>query len=92
MFKDIITHLSVRNDDQTIRDYAISVARMLEAQLSGIAMAFALDTPGQSMGYLPIGKIEAEQRGYEAAQTALDRFAAATTRAGVLCSAGAAND
>lgn len=83
MFKDIITHLSVRNDGRASQDYAISVARVLEAHLTGIAMAFALDTSGQSTGYLPIGKIEAEQREYEAAQTALDRFAAATTRAGI---------
>jgi nucleotide-binding universal stress UspA family protein len=59
----------------------------LEAHITGITMAFALDTPAASMGYFPLRKIEAEQREYEAAQTALDGFAAATARAGVSAAA-----
>jgi nucleotide-binding universal stress UspA family protein len=47
-------------------------------------MVFVLNTPGASMGYLPLEKIEPRQREYEAAaKTARDRFAAATARAGV---------
>jgi hypothetical protein len=48
-FKDIITYVSVRNDGQTIRDYAISVASTLEVRITGIAMAFALNTSAASM-------------------------------------------
>jgi nucleotide-binding universal stress UspA family protein len=83
MFKDIITYLSVRDDGQAIRDYAISVASALEAHITGIAMASALNTRATSMGYLPIKEIEAEQHEYDAAETALDRFTEATARAGV---------
>jgi len=84
MFKDIITYLSVSKGNETIADFAVSVASMLEAHITGIAMVFVLNTPGASMGYLPLEKIEPQQREYEAAaKTARDHFAAATARAGV---------
>jgi len=84
MFKDIIVNLSVSKGSETVGDYAISVASMLEAHITGIAMSFVLSIPGASMGYLPIAEIEPQQREYEtAAETACDRFSAATARAGV---------
>ena len=84
MFKDIITYLSVSKGNEAIADFAVSVASTLEAHVTGIAMVFVLNTPGASMGYLPLEKIEPQQREYEAAaKTARDHFAAATARAGV---------
>jgi nucleotide-binding universal stress UspA family protein len=84
MFKDIITYLSVSKGNEAIADFAVSVASTLEAHITGIAMVFVLNTPGASMGYLPLEKIEPQQREYEAAaKTARDHFAAATARAGV---------
>ena len=84
MFKDIIAYLSVSKGNEAIADFAVSVASTLEAHITGIAMVFVLNTPGASMGYLPLEKIEPQQREYEAAaKTARDHFAAATARAGV---------
>ena len=84
MFKDIIAYLNVSKGSESIADFAVSVASTLEAHITGIAMVFVLNTPGTSMGYLPLEKIEPRQREYEAAaNTARDRFAAATARAGV---------
>ena len=84
MFKDIITYLRVSKGNEAIADFAVSVASTLEAHVTGIAMVFVLNTPGASMGYLPLEKIEPQQREYEAAaKTARDHFAAATARAGV---------
>jgi nucleotide-binding universal stress UspA family protein len=84
MFKDIIAYLNVSKGSESIADFAVSVASSLEAHITGIAMVFVLNTPGASMGYLPLEKIEPRQREYEAAaKTARDRFAAATARAGV---------
>jgi nucleotide-binding universal stress UspA family protein len=84
MFKDIIAYLNVSKGSESIADFAVSVASTLEAHITGIAMVFVLNTPGASMGYLPLEKIEPRQREYEAAaKTARDRFAAATARAGV---------
>ena len=84
MFKDIIAYLNVSKGSEAIADFAVSIASKLEAHITGIAMVFVLNTPGASMGYLPLEKIEPQQREYEAAaKTARDRFAAATARAGV---------
>ena len=84
MFKDIIAYLHVSKGSEAIADFAVSVASTLEAHVTGIAMVFVLNTPGASMGYLPLEKIEPQQREYEAAaKTARDHFAAATARAGV---------
>ena len=84
MFKDIIVNLGVRNGGNIAGDYATSVAGTLEAHVTGIAIAFIPNIPGASMGYLPIETIEAQQRdNKDAAETAIDRFAAASASAGV---------
>ena len=80
MFKDIIAYLSVSKGNEAIADFAVSVASTLEAHITGIAMVFVLNTPGASMGYLPLEKIEPQQREYEAAaKTARDHFAVGAT-------------
>ncbi len=84
MLKDILVNLSVRKVSKSAGNYAVSVAGMLEAHITGIAFAFIPNIPGASMGYLPIETIEAQQRENEAiAQAAIDHFATAATNAGV---------
>ena len=84
MLKDIVVNLSVRNGSKAAGDYAVSVASALEAHITGIAIAFIPNIPGASMGYLPIETIEAQQRANEeAAEAAVNHFAAAAANAGV---------
>lgn len=85
MYKNIVVNLSVRNASKAGCDYAVSVASELGAHITGIAIAFIPNIPGASLGYLPIETIEAQHRANEeAAQAAVNQFAAATARAEVL--------
>jgi nucleotide-binding universal stress UspA family protein len=84
MYKDIIVNLSVRNASKTTGAYGISVARALEAHITGVAIAFIPNIPGASLGYLPIETIEAQQRENEStAEAAINHFVAAADSAGV---------
>ncbi len=84
MYKDIIINLSVRNASKTTGAYGISVARALQAHITGVAIAFIPNIPGASMGYLPIETIEAQQRENEsAAEAAIKHFVATADNAGV---------
>ena len=84
MIKDIVVNLSVGEAGAFAGDYAVSVASALEAHVTGIAFVYDAIVPVASMGYIPPEVIETQQRDSEAAaKAALDRFAAATSRAGV---------
>jgi len=84
MIKDIVVNLSVGEAGAFDGDYAVSVASALEAHVTGIAFVYDAIVPVASMGYIPPEVIETQQRDSEAAaKAALDRFAAATSRAGV---------
>jgi nucleotide-binding universal stress UspA family protein len=85
MIGDIVVNLDVRDGGTTTTDYAVSVASMLDAHVTGIAIAFEPNVPGASMGYLPVEILDEKRRDNRAAaQAAIDLFTAATTRAGVL--------
>jgi nucleotide-binding universal stress UspA family protein len=84
MIKDIVVNLSVGEAGAYAGDYAVSVASALEAHVTGIAFVYDAVVPVASMGYIPPEVIETQQRDSEAAaKAALDRFAAATSRAGL---------
>ena len=84
MIKDIVVNLSVGEAGSFAGDYAVSVASALDAHVTGIAFVYDAIVPVASTGYIPPEVIETQQRDSEAAaKTALDRFAAATSRAGI---------
>ncbi len=85
MFKDIIANLSVRKANKSAGEYAVSLAGVLGAHITGVAFVYVPNIPGASMGYLPIETIEKQQRENEAAaQSAVDHFSAAATNVGVI--------
>ena len=84
MIKDIVVNLSVSEGGHPAGDYAVSVAAALEAHIAGIAFAYDPIVPVSGSGYIPAEIIETQQRDNEAAaKAALDRFNAATARAGL---------
>ena len=84
MIKDIVVNLSVSEGGHPAGDYAVSVAAALEAHIAGIAFAYDPIVPVSGSGYIPAEIIETQQRDNEAAaKAAIDRFNAATARAGL---------
>ncbi len=84
MIKDIVVNLSVSKEGSPAGDYAVSVAGAFAAHLTGIACVFDPIVPVSGTGYIPAEVIEAQQADNEAAaKAAIDRFAAATARAGL---------
>ena len=84
MIKDIVVNLSVGEAGSFAGDYAVSVASALDAHVTGIAFVYDAVVPVAATGYIPPEVIETQQRDSEAAaKAALDRFAAATSRAGL---------
>ena len=85
MIKDIVVNLSVGKGVHPAGDYAVSVASALDAHIAGIAFVYDPNFPASSgTAYLPVEVIDAVRRDHEvAAKAAIDRFAKATSRAGV---------
>lgn len=84
MIKDIVVNLSVGEAGSFAGDYAVSVASALDAHVTGIAFVYDAIVPVAATGYIPPEVIEAQQRDSDtAAKAALNRFAAAASRAGV---------
>jgi len=84
VIKDIVVNLSVAEGSGFAGDYAVSVASLLDAHLTGIAFVYDPIVPVAATGYIPPEVIETQRRDSEAAaKAAIDRFAAATARAGV---------
>jgi len=85
MIKDIVVNLSVGEGGGPAGDYAVSVASALETHIAGIAFIYDPIIPGGSgMEYIPVEVIDGLRRNNEvAAKAAIDRFTAATSRAGV---------
>jgi nucleotide-binding universal stress UspA family protein len=84
MIKDIVVNLSIGEKPGPACDYAISVAAAFDAHLAGIAFLYDPIVPVSGAGYIPAEVIETQERDNETATRAtLDRFAAASTRAGV---------
>jgi nucleotide-binding universal stress UspA family protein len=84
MIKDIVVNLSVGEKASPAGDYAVSVAAAFDAHLAGIAFLYDPIVPVSGAGYIPAEVIETQERDSEAAtKAALDRFTAASARAGV---------
>jgi nucleotide-binding universal stress UspA family protein len=84
MIKDIVVNLGVGEGASFAGDYAVSVAEALDAHLTGIAFLYDAVVPVAATGYVPPEVIDSQQRDSEAAaKAALDRFAAAASRAGI---------
>jgi nucleotide-binding universal stress UspA family protein len=84
MIKDIVVNLSVGERAGPAGDYAISVAAAFDAHLAGIAFRYDPIVPVSGAGYVPAEVIETQERDNAAAtKSAIDRFIAATTRAGI---------
>jgi len=84
MVKDIVVNLSVRDDGSSVGDYAVALADMLDAHVTGIAFVFDPIVPVSGAGYIPAEVIETQQSDNEAAaKTAIDRFVQTASRAGV---------
>ena len=84
MIKDLVVNLSVGERPSPASDYAVSVAATFDAHLAGIAFLYDPIVPVSGAGYIPAEVIESQERDNQAAtKAALDRFAAATDRAGV---------
>jgi nucleotide-binding universal stress UspA family protein len=84
MIKDLVVNLSVGERPSPASDYAVSVAATFDAHLAGIAFLYDPIVPVSGAGYIPAEVIESQERDNQAAtKAALDRFAAATDRAGI---------
>jgi nucleotide-binding universal stress UspA family protein len=84
MIKDIVVNLSVGGGARPVADYAVSVAATFDAHLAGIAFLYDPIIPVSGAGYIPAELVEAQERdNVTAAKAAIDRFVAASTRAGV---------
>jgi nucleotide-binding universal stress UspA family protein len=84
MIKDIVVNLGVGEKASPAGDYAVSVAAAFDAHLAGIAFLYDPIVPVSGAGYIPAEVIETQERDNEAAtKAALERFAAASARAGV---------
>jgi nucleotide-binding universal stress UspA family protein len=84
MIKDIVVNLGIGERTNQAGDYAVSVAAAFDAHLAGIAFLYDPIVPISGAGYIPADVIESQERdNAAAAKAALDRFAAASKRAGV---------
>jgi nucleotide-binding universal stress UspA family protein len=84
MIKDIVVSLSVRDDGGNVGDYAVSVAEALDAHIAGIAFLFDPIVPVTGTGYIPPEVIDTQLADNQAAaKAAIERFATATSRAGL---------
>jgi nucleotide-binding universal stress UspA family protein len=84
MIKDIVVNLNVGEGARPAGDYAVSVAAAFDAHLAGIAFLYDPIVPVSGAGYIPAEVVETQERDNVAgAKAAIDRFVAASTRAGV---------
>ena len=84
MIKDIVVNLNVGEGARPAGDYAVSVAAAFDAHLAGIAFLYDPIIPVSGAGYIPAEVVETQERDNAvAAKAAIDRFVAASTRAGV---------
>jgi nucleotide-binding universal stress UspA family protein len=84
VIKDIIVNLSIGERAGTAGDYAVSVAAAFDAHLAGIAFLYDPIVPVSGAGYIPAEVIETQERdSATAAKAAVDRFTAASMRAGI---------
>jgi nucleotide-binding universal stress UspA family protein len=84
MIKDILANLSVTKEGGPAADYAVSVADMLQAHLTGVAFIYDPVVPVSGSGYIPAEVIESQEADNEtAAKAAIKNFLVATERTGI---------
>jgi nucleotide-binding universal stress UspA family protein len=84
MIKDILVNVGLGERPNPAADFAVSVAAAFEAHLAGVAFLYDPIVPVSGAGYVPAEVIETQERDNKAAaKAAIDRFTAATARAGV---------
>jgi nucleotide-binding universal stress UspA family protein len=83
MLKDLVVNLSGVAPQDFAADYAVSVAKAFDAQVTGIAFVFEPVIPDTGMGGIPVELIEAQRtENSNAAKGAVSQFEAAAKRAG----------
>ena len=83
MIRDIIVNLSIQEGSEPTLDYAVSAASSLEAHITGIAFAYSPTTPVSGLGYIRAQIIDEQSNNEAMAKAVIDRFSAASERAGV---------
>ncbi len=83
MIKDIIVNLSVQEDGKPVEDYAVALASATEAHITGIAFAHDPTISLSDLGYVGAPAIEQRSDNETAAKVVMDRFSAASARAGI---------
>jgi nucleotide-binding universal stress UspA family protein len=83
MIKDIVVNLNVGVGANWASDYAISVAAAFNAHLTGSVFLYAPFVPTSREGYVPPEVELIERHDQAAIDAARERFAAASTRAGI---------
>ena len=84
MLKDLVVNLSGRAPQDFAADYAISMAATFGAHVAGLAFLYEPVIPDGTLGGVPVDLIELQrEENSKTAKNAVDRFEAATKKAGV---------
>jgi nucleotide-binding universal stress UspA family protein len=84
MLKDLVVNLSGRAPQDFAADYAISMAATFGAHVAGLAFLYEPVIPDGTLGGVPVDLIELQrEENSKTAKDAVDRFEAATKKAGV---------
>ena len=84
MIKDLVVNLSGRAPQDFAADYAISMAATFGAHVAGLAFLYEPVIPDGTLGGVPVDLIELQrEENSKTAKGAVDRFEAATKKAGV---------
>lgn len=84
MIRDILVNLTQGTEKDVAQDFAISVASVFGAHLTGLSIAYQIEVPPFYMGALPTDFIDAQTKeSEEAAKAASERFLKVATAAGI---------
>jgi len=84
MIKDIVVNLTGGAPQDFAADYAISLAKLFESHIAGIAFRYEPVIPGSVLGGIPTDLIDAQrEENTKAAKAVTSRFEAATRAAGL---------
>jgi nucleotide-binding universal stress UspA family protein len=88
MLKDVVVNLSGATPQNFAADYAVSVAKVFGAHITGVAFVYEPVIPDTVMGGIPTDLIELQrEENTKAAKAAVDRFETAARTAGVSAAA-----
>lgn len=88
MLKDVVVNLSGATPQNFAADYAVSVAKVFGAHITGVAFVYEPVIPDTVMGGIPTDLIEIQrEENTKAAKAAVDRFEAAAKTNGVSAAA-----